>query len=89
MQDKEVSEMLTTLAPVVTSVVCATAPNARALSADALAALASEAGISAEAVSDPVEAVRRACGSGRLVVVAGSIFLIGPVREWLARDILP
>ena len=89
MQDKAVREMLTALAPVVTSIVCATAPNARAMAADTLAALASEAGLDAEAVADPVEAVTRACETGRLVVVAGSIFLIGPVREWLARDILP
>jgi dihydrofolate synthase/folylpolyglutamate synthase len=89
MQDKAVREMLTALAPIVTSIVCATAPNARAMPADALAALASAVGLDAEAVADPVEAVARACETGRLVVVAGSIFLIGPVREWLARDILP
>jgi dihydrofolate synthase/folylpolyglutamate synthase len=89
MQDKAVREMLTALAPVVRSIVCATAPNARAMAADTLAALASEAGLDAEAVAAPVEAVTRACETGRLVVVAGSIFLIGPVREWLARDILP
>jgi dihydrofolate synthase/folylpolyglutamate synthase len=89
MQDKAVREMLTALAPVVRSIVCATAPNARAMPADTLVALASESGLDAEAVADPVEAVTRACEAGRLVVVAGSIFLIGPVREWLARDILP
>jgi hypothetical protein len=33
-------------------------------------------------------ALREACASKRTVVVAGSIFLIGPVRAWLARDIL-
>jgi hypothetical protein len=42
----------------------------------------------ADAVADPVQALTRACGKGRPVVVAGSIFLIGPLREWLARDIL-
>jgi dihydrofolate synthase/folylpolyglutamate synthase len=88
MQDKAVGEMLTALAPVVTSIVCATAPTARAMPAHALAAIAAEIGIHAERVDDPVEAVTRACASGHLVVVAGSIFLIGPVREWLARDIL-
>ena len=44
---------------------------------------------SAEAIADPIDApCAQACGHGRTVVVAGSIFLIGPVREWLARDIL-
>jgi dihydrofolate synthase/folylpolyglutamate synthase len=88
MQDKAVLEMLTALTPVVRAVVCATAPNPRAMGADALAALASDLGLDTVAVADPVEAVTHACGTGRLVVVAGSIFLIGPVREWLARDIL-
>jgi len=41
-----------------------------------------------QAIDDPIDAVRQACASGRTVVVTGSIFLIGPVRAWLARDIL-
>jgi dihydrofolate synthase/folylpolyglutamate synthase len=88
MRDKAVREMLTILAPVAASFVFATAPSPRAIPADELATLAHDLGLRAEAVADPVQAVRRACGEGRLVVVAGSIFLIGPVREWLARDIL-
>jgi dihydrofolate synthase/folylpolyglutamate synthase len=88
MQDKAVRDMLTTLAPAVKAIVCATAPSPRAMAADELAGLATGLGLTAEAVTDPVEAVRRACGDGRLVVVAGSIFLVGPVREWLARVIL-
>lgn len=88
MRDKAVIEMLTALKPAVHAVVCATAPNPRAMRADELAAAAATLGMRAEAVADPIEAVARACGTGRLVVVAGSIFLIGPVREWLARDSL-
>jgi dihydrofolate synthase/folylpolyglutamate synthase len=88
MRDKAVIEMLTALKPAVHAVVCATAPNPRAMRADELAAAAATLGMRAEAVTDPIGAVTRACGTGRLVVVAGSIFLIGPVREWLARDSL-
>jgi dihydrofolate synthase/folylpolyglutamate synthase len=88
MRDKAVRDMLTALAPVVASVVCATAPSARALAADELAAVARGLGLRADAVAEPKQAVTRACAEGRPVVVAGSIFLIGPVREWLARDIL-
>jgi dihydrofolate synthase/folylpolyglutamate synthase len=88
MRDKAVREMLTTLSAVARSVVCATASSPRAMEAAELAGLAGELGLRAEAVADPVEAVTRACGCGGTVVVAGSIFLIGPVREWLARDIL-
>jgi folylpolyglutamate synthase/dihydropteroate synthase len=54
-----------------------------------LASQAPRRELRADAVADPVQAVTRACAEGRPVVVAGSIFLIGPVREWLARDILP
>jgi dihydrofolate synthase/folylpolyglutamate synthase len=88
MQDKAITEMLSALAPVVVSVVCTTAPNPRAMTADELQLLASSLGLRAEAIPDPVSAVGHACASGGPVVVAGSIFLIGPVREWLARDIL-
>jgi dihydrofolate synthase/folylpolyglutamate synthase len=89
MRDKAVREMLTSLAPVMASVVCTTAPSPRAMPADELAALAHSLDLRADAVADPVQAVARACAEGRPVVVAGSIFLVGPVREWLARDILP
>jgi dihydrofolate synthase / folylpolyglutamate synthase len=88
MRDKAVREMLTALAPAAASIVCATAPGARAMAAGELAELAAVLGLRADAVADPIDAVTRACGHGRMVVVAGSIFLIGPVREWLARDIL-
>lgn len=91
MRDKAVGEMLAALAPGVTSIVCTTAPSPRArqaMTAEALAVVARDAGLTAEAVPDPVDALARACGHGRTVAVAGSIFLIGPVRERLARDIL-
>lgn len=88
MRDKAVREMLTALLPVAASIVCATAPGARATPADELAALARSLGARADAVADPAQAVAAACAQGRLVVVAGSIFLIGPVRERLGRDIL-
>ena len=76
------------LAPAVTSLICVTAPNPRAAPAAELARLAAGLGLRAEPIEDPIAAVRHACTAGRTVVVAGSIFLIGPVREWLAHDIL-
>ena len=88
MRDKAVREMLTALAPAAASIVCATAPGARAMPAGELVELAASLGLRAAAVADPIEAVTRACGDGRPVVVAGSIFLLGPVRNWLARDSL-
>ncbi len=88
MQDKAIASMLEALAPVADAIVCATAPTPRAAPAAELARTAAELGLRAESIADPIAAVRHACAAGRTVVVAGSIFLIGPVREWLARDIL-
>ena len=88
MQDKAIAPMLSALAPAVTSLICVTAPNPRATPAAELARLADGLGLRAEPIEDPIAAVRHACAAGRTVVVAGSIFLIGPVREWLAHDIL-
>jgi dihydrofolate synthase/folylpolyglutamate synthase len=88
MRDKDVRGMLAILAPAATAIIGTTAPSPRAMTADEIAGLAGGLGLRADAVADPVTAVTQACGQGRPVVVAGSIFLIGPVREWLARDIL-
>jgi dihydrofolate synthase / folylpolyglutamate synthase len=88
MKDKAVAEMLEPLRASVVEMLCTTAPTPRAMEAGELAGVAQEAGLRAEAVHDPMEALTRACRRGRPVVVAGSIFLVGPVREWLARDIL-
>jgi dihydrofolate synthase/folylpolyglutamate synthase len=88
MQDKAVAEMLTALAPVAREIICTTAPSPRAAPAADLAALAAGLGSQALAVADPFAALEQACARGGTVVVAGSIFLIGPVRARLARDIL-
>jgi dihydrofolate synthase / folylpolyglutamate synthase len=88
MRDKAVDEMLDALAPVARGVWCTTAPNPRAMPAAELAAMARARGMNAREAADPDEALDRACADGRPVVVAGSIFLIGPIRGRLARGIL-
>jgi dihydrofolate synthase/folylpolyglutamate synthase len=88
MKDKAVDEMLAPLAPVVRRIVCTTAPTARAMPADELAAAARRLGFDVLTVVDPFDAVEEACQRDRLVVVAGSIFLIGPVRERVRHGIL-
>ena len=80
--------MLSALAPGAASVICTTAPNPRAAPAAELQAIATRFRDHVDAIDDPIDAVRQACRQGRTVVVAGSIFLIGPVRAQLARDIL-
>jgi dihydrofolate synthase/folylpolyglutamate synthase len=85
MRDKDAGAMLRELAPVCGALVCTTAPTPRARTAGELAAIAENAapGLFAEAVPDPLAALTRACVLRRRVVVAGSIFLIGPLRAIL------
>ncbi|MGH9410242.1 MAG: hypothetical protein ACRD1V_12395, partial [Vicinamibacterales bacterium] len=79
-----VDEMLTALAPVVGFVWCTTAPGTRARRADEVASVAQSVGMTTLVVEDPFEALDRACAVAPRVVVAGSIYLIGPLRARLA-----
>jgi dihydrofolate synthase/folylpolyglutamate synthase len=89
MRDKDVRGMLDALMrqPALWGlVVCTTAPGPRALGADELSAMALDASkgqIPIEAIADPAAALARAGRRGRPVVAAGSIFLIGPLRDIL------
>jgi dihydrofolate synthase/folylpolyglutamate synthase len=82
MRDKAVAEMLEALSPACASLICTTASSPRAMPADAIAALAALPGATwpISTVPDPVEAIERAVRHSPRVVVAGSIFLTGPVR---------
>ena len=86
MRDKDVRGMLEALVPSCGLIVCTTAPTPRALPAEALAAMAvdvSRGRTEVETVGNPEAAVEHARRRGRAVVVAGSIFLIGPLRDIL------
>lgn len=82
MADKDARGMLHALAPAVRRVICTTAPASRASEAETLARIAADVTTAdrVEAVSDPGAALARATALSSRVVVAGSIFLIGPVR---------
>jgi dihydrofolate synthase/folylpolyglutamate synthase len=89
MRDKDVRGMLEALLPplpVWGLVVCTTAPGPRALPAAELAAVAANVAggrVPVEIVTDPEAALDRARRRGRQAVAAGSIFLIGPLRDIL------
>lgn len=83
MRDKDVRQMLDALAPFCEAIVCTTASGPRALSASDLAASAGPLARTIEAIADPAAALERAVEMGRPVVAAGSIFLIGPLRDIL------
>jgi dihydrofolate synthase / folylpolyglutamate synthase len=85
MGDKDLAGMLAALARATRRVICATAANPRAASATELVSIAASVGgwrpaEAIEAIDDPEAALQRACHTGPRVVVAGSIFLIGPLR---------
>ena len=88
MQDKDAAGMLRALLPVCGSVICTTAPTPRATAGDDLAAIAQGLPEKTEvhAVADPSAALATACTLRSCVVVAGSIFLIGPLRDILRKS---
>jgi dihydrofolate synthase/folylpolyglutamate synthase len=83
MGDKDVSGILQTLVPFCDSIVCTTAPSPRALPAAEIAALARPMISRVDAIADPAAALKAAVAMDRPVVAAGSIFLIGPLRDIL------
>lgn len=92
MRDKDVEGILRALLPVVSSVVATAADTARAIPARELAARIDATGpsVPVHAEPDPRTAVEQALSSGGTVCVAGSIFVVGAVRDGLKRRaILP
>jgi dihydrofolate synthase / folylpolyglutamate synthase len=83
MRDKDVGGMLAPLAHVCERVICTTAPSPRALPADELAEIARRYAPLVEIVPDMTQALERALTYRTPVVAAGSIFLIGPLRDIL------
>lgn len=87
MHDKDVGRMLEPLMPFCASIICTTAPSPRALTASAVAGIATGLRTAQTpeiiAIDDPPAALDTACRPGARVVSAGSIFLIGPLRDIL------
>jgi dihydrofolate synthase / folylpolyglutamate synthase len=83
MRDKDISGMLAPLAHVCARVICTSAPTPRSLPAEELAAIARLFVPAVETEPDMREAFDRAIGYRMPVVAAGSIFLIGPLRDIL------
>ncbi len=86
MEDKDTRGMLQALVPLCEAVVCTTAPTARAMAAPDLAVVVRQLagpGVRVEVIDDPMAALGFARGLRRRVVIAGSIFLIGLLRDSL------
>ena len=87
MRDKDIEGILAALLPVVSSVVATAAPTPRAIPARDLAAriVAMGARVTVRTEPDPAAAVEQALAASPTVCVAGSIFLVGAVRDTLRR----
>jgi dihydrofolate synthase/folylpolyglutamate synthase len=86
MRDKNVAEIVRTLLPVVSRVIATAAPTPRARPADDLALHLREAGATDVLVEPDAErAIDRALEMAPTICVAGSIFLVGAVRDGLIR----
>jgi dihydrofolate synthase / folylpolyglutamate synthase len=85
MQDKDVPAMLSELMPIAGAVICTTAPSPRAAPAEALAEIARQQSSRArvEVNPSPADALAQALARRSRIVIAGSIFLIGPLRAIL------
>jgi dihydrofolate synthase/folylpolyglutamate synthase len=81
--DKDPAAMLAALAPVAAAIVATRSDNARAIPPATLAATAARFVGDVTAENDPVAALeeaRRRAGPGGLVVICGSMFLVGMLR---------
>ena len=91
LKGRDVAAMLEALDPSRTAAVVACAPpSPRAMPPDELAAVASGLGLRAEAVLDPVGALRRGlevAGPDDLLLVTGSVYLVGAVRRELTGSL--
>ncbi len=83
--DKDVDAILRPLAPHATRIIATTPQSPRALPAGHLA-MRVPPGPLVEVIASPTEALQRAtetCGVDDLVLVCGSLYLIGELRAWL------
>jgi dihydrofolate synthase / folylpolyglutamate synthase len=86
MGDKDCGGIIDALLPVADGMVCSEAPNSRAAPAESLAKLVKVAGHRAEVEPDVGRAIERArtlAGPGGMVVVTGSLYLVGAARDAL------
>jgi dihydrofolate synthase/folylpolyglutamate synthase len=89
MRDKAISEMTEILFPLAERVIATRPENPRAASAEEIRRAASRTGVEVEAVENVKLAVERAralAGAGTVVVITGSIYLVGEVMSSIGAD---
>lgn len=86
MKDKAVDEMAQILFPIFDEVIAVPVSSPRSASTEALLHAAEKTGVTASIAEDGRAALERALSSqpaDALIVVAGSVYLVGEVRPWL------
>ncbi len=83
--DKDAQQMLSILAPLAGSIVLTRPDNPRALEPESLAAIARRFCKKVEVIPEPALALERALNQRELVVVAGSLYLVGQLRPSILR----
>ena len=85
MRDKDVAGMLQQLKPVASRIICTAPANPRAWPADRMSRIAAEhcPGIPRTVADSPAAALKEAWQDNETICVAGSLYLIGEVREIL------
>jgi dihydrofolate synthase/folylpolyglutamate synthase len=86
MKDKAFDEMAQILFPLFELVIATPVMSPRSASAEELVRAAAKTGVSAIAAADGHQALERALAEAPpdgLVVVAGSVYLVGELRPWL------
>jgi len=86
MADKDVPGLLDLFSPLLSEAFCAAPLNDRAMKADALAQIVRDRGLNAAPCASTADAVKKAmdkAGPDGLVLVTGSLFLVGEARSAL------
>ncbi len=88
MRDKSAAEIISILAPRISSLILTTPQNPRAATPDQLWAFARPLGLDVQSAPDFPDAMRRAAATpaGLPWLVSGSLFLVGEARSWLATQ---
>lgn len=87
--DKNFHEILSAILPLTTRVYAVAPPEVKATEPEKLVTIARQANIPAQAfvsVASGLQAARSACNPEDIILVAGSLFLVGAVRELLCKE---
>jgi dihydrofolate synthase / folylpolyglutamate synthase len=90
MRDKAISEMTEILFPLAECVIATRPGNPRAASPEEIQQAAARTGVEIEVVDDvrlAVERARAVAGAGTVVVITGSIYLVGEVMRNIGEDV--